>query len=84
MADIGQVQVLSDTAAGGGACTCQAVPPLGPERSRYVFARGARANDGDERSRNAPLEVVKKAFAEDKAMIEVQQRVIDGSPGSSR
>ena len=58
----------------------QAVTPTGERTTRYFFSHGIHRRFGNEAVRDAMLEVVTKAFGEDKVMIEAQQRVIDGTP----
>jgi vanillate O-demethylase monooxygenase subunit len=58
----------------------QAVTPMGPRSARYFFASGPRRDHGDERMREALLEVAAEAFAEDRLIIEAQQKVIDATP----
>jgi phenylpropionate dioxygenase-like ring-hydroxylating dioxygenase large terminal subunit len=58
----------------------QAVTPTGDRTTRYFFSHGIHRRFGNEAVRDAMLDVVKKAFGEDKVMIEAQQRVIDGTP----
>ena len=56
--------------------TSQAVTPTGERSARYFFSWGPRRDMGDEKLRDTLMAVAAKAFAEDKAMIEGQQRVI--------
>jgi len=58
--------------------TCQAVTPMSERRARYFFATGPWARDAA--NSDLFLEVATRAFAEDKAMIEAQQLVIDANP----
>jgi phenylpropionate dioxygenase-like ring-hydroxylating dioxygenase large terminal subunit len=58
----------------------QAVTPTGDRTTRYFFSHGIHRRFGNEAVRDAMLEVVTKAFGEDKVMIEAQQQVIDGTP----
>jgi vanillate O-demethylase monooxygenase subunit len=48
--------------------------------ARYFFSWGPRRDMGDEKHRDLLMEIAAKAFAEDKAIIEAQQRVIDVTP----
>jgi nitrite reductase/ring-hydroxylating ferredoxin subunit len=59
--------------------SCQAVLPITDRRSRYFYALGPWPQS----KLNADVfaQVAQMAFAEDKAMINAQQQVIDGSPG---
>lgn len=59
--------------------TCQPVTPMTEKTSRYFFSWGPHRNGGDEQRRDVLMEIAARAFAEDKAMIEAQQRVIDGT-----
>lgn len=57
------------------------ITPLDEKRSRYTFSFGPRASDGNEQMALGMVEVAKRAFAEDKEMIEAQQKIIDrGTP----
>jgi vanillate O-demethylase monooxygenase subunit len=58
----------------------QAVTPTGDRTARYFFCQGIHRRFGDAALRDAMIEVAAKAFAEDKAMIEAQQQVIDETP----
>lgn len=58
----------------------QAVTPMGGRSSRYFVIHGIHRHHGEEAMRDAMVDVAKKAFAEDKVMIEAQQRVIDATP----
>jgi len=58
----------------------QAVTPTGDKTTRYFYCHGIHRRFGDAALRDAMLDVVRKAFGEDKVMIEAQQRVIDGTP----
>jgi len=57
--------------------TSQAVTPLADRSSRYFFSWGPHRKHGDEAMRDAMMKMADMAFAEDKVMIEAQQRVID-------
>ena len=57
--------------------TSQAVTPIAERRARYLFSWGPHRQHGDEALRDLLMGVAAQAFAEDKAMIEAQQRVID-------
>lgn len=67
-------------AVGGVTFTSQAVTPLTAKTARYFFSWGPHRNHGDEALRDTLMGLAAKAFAEDKAMIEAQQRVIDMTP----
>lgn len=60
--------------------TSQAVTPTGPGTARYFFSWGPHRNHGDEALRDRLMALAAMAFAEDKAMIEGQQAVIDATP----
>jgi phenylpropionate dioxygenase-like ring-hydroxylating dioxygenase large terminal subunit len=59
--------------------TRQAVTPLTDKTARYLYIHGARRRGGET---VYDMTVIDKAFAEDKVMIEAQQRNIDTSPGA--
>jgi vanillate O-demethylase monooxygenase subunit len=61
--------------------SCQAVTPLTDSTSRYFFSWGPRARAGADAIADGMLKVAHQAFAEDKAIIEAQQKVIARSPG---
>lgn len=58
----------------------QAVTPIGHRKTRYFYAAGARRADIDDERVGRLFAIVEAAFAEDKAIIEAQQRVIDLDP----
>lgn len=60
--------------------TSQAVTPMTEKTARYFFSWGPRRDMGDEKLRDLLMNIAAKAFAEDKAIIEAQQRVIDLTP----
>lgn len=60
--------------------TSQAVTSLTDKTSRYFFSWGPRADHGDAAFRDVLMGIAAKAFAEDKAMIEAQQKVVDLTP----
>ena len=60
--------------------TSQAVTPMTEKTARYFFSWGPHRNHGDEATRDMLMGLAAKAFAEDKLMIEAQQRVIDATP----
>ncbi|MFM2372097.1 MAG: hypothetical protein RIS85_1819 [Pseudomonadota bacterium] len=60
--------------------TSQAVTALTDSTSRYFFSWGPHRDHGDEALRDTLMGVAGMAFAEDKAMIEAQQKVIDRDP----
>ncbi|MDR6513096.1 vanillate O-demethylase monooxygenase subunit [Novosphingobium capsulatum] len=67
-------------AAGNVSFTSQAVTPMQEKTARYFFSWGPHRAHGDEATRDAMMRVAAQAFAEDKTMIEAQQRVIDRTP----
>jgi phenylpropionate dioxygenase-like ring-hydroxylating dioxygenase large terminal subunit len=60
--------------------TSQAVTPMTQKTSRYFFSWGPRAGDGSDAAADMMLKVALAAFAEDKQIIEAQQRTIDVDP----
>lgn len=64
----------------GKTFTSQAVTPLTDRTSRYFFSWGPHRTAGDEALRDVLMGIAAQAFAEDKTMIEAQQRVIDQTP----
>lgn len=60
--------------------TSQAVTPIDHGKAVYFFSAGPQVGHGDEASRDRFHETTLRAFAEDKAIIEAQQRVIDATP----
>ena len=67
-------------AAHGVTFTSQAVTPMADKTARYFFSWGPRRDMGDEKHRDLLMGIAAQAFAEDKAIIEAQQRVIDATP----
>ena len=62
------------------AFTSQAVTPMGDKSARYFFSIGPHRAFGDDAMRDAMMAMVRKAFEEDRRMIEAQQRVIEATP----
>jgi len=60
--------------------TSQAVTPMTAKSSRYFFSWGPHRAHGDAALRDMLMEMAGRAFAEDRTMIEAQQRVIDATP----
>jgi vanillate O-demethylase monooxygenase subunit len=60
--------------------TSQAVTPLTDKTARYFFSWGPHRSTGDEAMRDMLMGIAAQAFAEDKAMIEAQQKIIDATP----
>jgi len=70
----------TDLPAFGKTFTSQAVTPLTNKTSRYFFSWGPHHTVGDTALRDVLMGIAAQAFAEDKTMIEAQQRVIDLTP----
>lgn len=70
-----------DDAISGITFTSQAVTPTKGATARYFFSWGPHVRSGDAALRDQLLEIAQAAFAEDRAIIEGQQRVIDDEPG---
>ena len=62
------------------AYTCQAATPTGSATARYFYSWGPHSSVGDENVRDMLMGVARQAFAEDQAMIEGQQRVLNVTP----
>ncbi|WP_066555855.1 aromatic ring-hydroxylating dioxygenase subunit alpha [Croceicoccus bisphenolivorans] len=60
--------------------TGQAVTPIDERTTRYFFCYGMHRAHGNEEMIEPMMQLVQKAFAEDKVMIEAQQKVIDETP----
>ncbi len=60
--------------------TSQAVTPMTDRTSRYFFSWGPLAGEGSDELAEGMLSLANVAFAEDKQIIEAQQRVIDTTP----
>ena len=60
--------------------TSQAVTPTSDKTSRYFFSWGPRAGEGAAEMAASLMQVAAIAFAEDKTMIEAQQKIIDLDP----
>lgn len=69
-----------DDAIGFHNYTAQAVTPMTERTSRYFFSTGPLRRLGDESVRDQWMARSELAFAEDKLMIETQQKVIDSTP----
>jgi phenylpropionate dioxygenase-like ring-hydroxylating dioxygenase large terminal subunit len=61
--------------------TSQAVTPMRGNTARYFYSWGPRRKDGGEEMADQMFAVAQMAFAEDREIIEAQQRVIDLKPG---
>lgn len=68
-----------DLAIGGVTSTSQAVTPITVKTSRYFFSWGPHRKFGDAALRDALMAIAGQAFAEDRTIIEAQQRVIDAT-----
>lgn len=66
-----------EDAVGSVTFTSQAVTPMTEKTSRYFFSWGPHAKHGDEALRDSLMALAHVAFAEDKLMIEAQQKIID-------
>lgn len=62
------------------AFTGQAVTPMTEKTTRYFFSYGPHRDFGNEAMLEPMMALTHKAFAEDKTMIEAQQKVIDEDP----
>lgn len=60
--------------------TSQAVTPLTATTSRYFFAWGPRVGEGTPERADLMMKVALIAFAEDRAIIERQQKIINSDP----
>lgn len=69
-----------DKACGGVSFSSQAVTPTDEKTARYFFSWGPHRDHGDESLRDQMSAISAVAFAEDKRMIEAQQRIIDRTP----
>lgn len=58
----------------------QAVTPMTDKTTRYFFSWGPRKDCGDETIRDGLIAIAGMAFAEDKIMVEAQQREFDRAP----
>jgi vanillate O-demethylase monooxygenase subunit len=58
----------------------QAATPIGPKKARYFFSFATHREQGNEAMHEPMVNVIHQAFAEDRAMIEAQQRIIDATP----
>ena len=58
----------------------QAVTPISDQQTRYFFCIGPRSGPGADEIAEQLMQVTLTAFAEDKAMIEAQQRIINADP----
>lgn len=59
------------------AVSSQAVTPTAPGKARYFFSTGPHRDQGGPAERDGMVATAQMAFAEDKVMIEAQQRNID-------
>ncbi len=79
-AQLGAEAPAMEDAVSGLNFTSQAVTPLGDGTARYFFSWGPHVRDGDAAKRDMMMAMAGQAFAEDKMMIEAQQRVIAATP----
>jgi vanillate O-demethylase monooxygenase subunit len=77
---LGDAPPPPDLPKSGVTFTSQAVTALTDTTSRYFFSWGPHRDHGDAALRDLLMGLAAKAFAEDKTMIEAQQRVIDIDP----
>ncbi len=77
---LGNSAPVMEDALSGLNFTSQAVTPLGDGTARYYFSWGPHVRDGDAAKRDVMMVMAGQAFAEDKTMIEAQQRVIRATP----
>jgi len=62
----------------------QAVTPVGEGRSRYLYATGVETRNATPVGLSGRVDVIAAAFAEDKRMIEAQQRIWDLTPSDRK
>jgi phenylpropionate dioxygenase-like ring-hydroxylating dioxygenase large terminal subunit len=67
-------------AEAGVTFTSQAISPVSSRTARYFFSWGPRADQGTEEIRDMLMGIARKAFDEDRVIIEAQQKVIDQTP----
>lgn len=79
-ARLGDQAPAMDAALSGLNFTSQAVTSTGEGTARYFFSWGPHCREGGEAKRDAMMAIAAQAFAEDKTMIEAQQRVIAATP----
>jgi vanillate O-demethylase monooxygenase subunit len=79
-ASLGDAPPDLELALGAVTFTSQAVTPLTAKTSRYFFSWGPHRKHGDAALRDTLMGLAFKAFAEDRTMIEAQQRIIDMTP----
>jgi phenylpropionate dioxygenase-like ring-hydroxylating dioxygenase large terminal subunit len=77
----GREDRLDNVDAIGDDFTSQAVTPMTDKTTRYYFSWGPRKGEGSEQMADGMLGLAQIAFAEDKEMIEAQQRIVDLKPG---
>ena len=58
----------------------QAVTPMEDGKARYFFCWGPHKDHGDAKLRDFLMGIAGQAFAEDKVMIEAQQKIINATP----
>jgi phenylpropionate dioxygenase-like ring-hydroxylating dioxygenase large terminal subunit len=79
-ARLGSLAPAMEDALSGLNFTSQAVTATGPKTARYFFSWGPHCQHGDAPQRDMMMAMAETAFAEDRVMIEAQQRVIDTAP----
>lgn len=67
-------------ATGNVTFTSQAVTPVSAEKARYFYCWGPHRDHGTEELRDFLMGIAGMAFAEDKVMIEAQQKIINATP----
>jgi len=67
-------------AVGAVISSSQAVTPVDEGKARYFFTIGPRKDTGDKQVQEVLTQVQWAAFAEDKVILEGQQRIVDRSP----
>ncbi len=77
---LGDAAPAMDDGLSGLNFTSQAVTPTGDGAARYFFSWGPHCHHGDAARRDTMMGIAARAFAEDKVMIEAQQRVIAATP----
>ena len=60
--------------------SCQAVTPSTERATRYFFSWGPDSRHGSAADAGSMFQIALQAFAEDKVVIEAQQRIIDRDP----
>jgi phenylpropionate dioxygenase-like ring-hydroxylating dioxygenase large terminal subunit len=79
-ARLGDTAPNLEEAMDGVTFTSQAVTPMTDKTSRYFFSWGPHRKHGNEELRDILMGIAGQAFAEDRTIIEAQQRVVDATP----